>query len=173
MSGTVDPTEDQVERGFLAPRPDSKQVDHCFRCGAETPVGVGLCELHNRGHISGPSSTQMHATIFGGIAFAVIGLLVLANFAVMSSGQFASAVTATSPGPDGGLLLSFMLTNESDSRSVADCRVTRDGVPRADDFAFRTDAVPGGESVALERQLQAPPEGSVGYDAGAVTVLCI
>ena len=55
---------------------------------------------------------------------------------------------------------------------MADCRVTRDGVPRPDDLAFRTDAVPGGETVTFERELAAPPAGSVGYDREALTVVC-
>ena len=69
-------------QGFLAPKPDGKPVDHCFRCGVETPAGVGLCDEHNRGHLSGPSSTQMHATIFGGIVLGVIAFFLLASLAV-------------------------------------------------------------------------------------------
>jgi len=67
MTGSANPTEAPGDSGFLAPKPDGHPVDHCFRCGVETPPGVGLCEKHNRGHIAGPSSTQMHATIFIGI----------------------------------------------------------------------------------------------------------
>jgi len=36
-----------ADHGFLAPTPDRQPVDHCFRCGKETPVGVGLCDEHN------------------------------------------------------------------------------------------------------------------------------
>ncbi len=172
MTGSVNPNQAQGQHGFLAPRPDGHPVDHCFRCGVETPPGVGLCEQHNRGHISGPSATQMHATIFGGIVLGVVAFLIIANLAVTSGGPFDSAVTSTSQGPDGTLMLSFTLTNEGDSDGVADCRVTRDGVPRPDDYAFRTPALAGGETLAVERQLAAPPEGSMGYDIGSVTVLC-
>ncbi len=172
MTPATSPTETHDEHGFLAPRPDGAPVDHCFRCGVETPVGVGLCDAHNRGHLSGPSATQMHATIFGGIVAGVIGFLILANLAITSDGPFHSVVNSSSAGPDGAVMLSLTVTNEGDSGGVADCRVTRDGVPRSDDYAFRMQPLAGGETVTLERAFAAPPEGSAGYDIGAVTVLC-
>ena len=81
----------------------------------------------------------MHATIFGGIVLGVIGFFFLASLAVGTTGPYASAVTGSSAAPDGGVTLSFTVTNEGDAEGVADCRVTRDGVPRPDDLAFRTD----------------------------------
>ncbi len=54
MSAPEDPTEAQGDSGFLAPKPGGHPVDHCFRCGVETPPGVGLCDEHNVGHLSGP-----------------------------------------------------------------------------------------------------------------------
>ena len=74
MTGSANPTEAPGDSGFLSPKPDAQPVDHCFRCGVETPAGVGLCDEHNRGHLSGPSSTQMHATIFIGIVTIAFGL---------------------------------------------------------------------------------------------------
>jgi hypothetical protein len=172
MTASADPDPARDGHGFLAPRPDSRPVDHCFRCGAETAPGVALCEDHNRGRLSGPSATQMHATIFGGIVLGVIGFLLLANLAVRSAGPFAATVMVASAAADGAVTLSFSVANEGASDSVADCRVTRDGVPRPDDLAFRTEVVPGGSSVGLQRELAAPPEGSVGYDIDSLTVIC-
>jgi hypothetical protein len=171
MSRFVLPTDAPAEHGFLAPKPGAKPVDHCFRCGVETSPGVGLCDRHNRGHLPGPSSTQMHATIFGGIVLGVIAFFVIANLAVTTNGPFASSVTAANAGPDGGVMLSFTVTNEG-SEGVADCRVTRDGVPRPDDLAFRTEPVPGGQTVVLQRELAAPPHDSVPYDDESLTVDC-
>ena len=172
MTASADPSPAHDGHGFLAPRPDSQPVDHCIRCGVETLPGVALCEAHNRGRLPGPSATQMHATVFGGIVLGVIGFLVLANLAVTSGGPFAAAVSSVSAGPGGVVTLSFSLSNEGDSDGVADCRVTRDGVPRPDDYAFRTEAVAAGTSIELRRELAAPPEGSIGYDTETVTVLC-
>ncbi len=172
MTGPADPTEATGDHGFLAPKPDAQPRDRCFRCGAETDAGVGLCELHNRGHLSGPSSTQMHATIFIGIVIGVIGFFFIASLAVTTTGPFDSAVTSAAAGPEGTVALAFTVTNEGDDEGVADCRVTRDGVPRPDDLAFRTVALPGGETVTFERELAAPPPDSVGYDPEALTVVC-
>jgi hypothetical protein len=171
MTGPTNPTEAQGDSGFLAPKPGSKPVDHCFRCGAETAPGVGLCDAHNTGHLSGPSATQMHATVFGGIVLGVIGFFVIASLAVTTTGPFASAVTSATADADGAVALAFTVTNEGADRGVADCRITRDGVPRPDDLAFRTVAVPGGETITLERQLTRPPA-QPGYDTEALTVVC-
>ena len=171
MTGS-DPVEATGDHGFLAPKSDTQPVDHCFRCGAETPAGVGLCEVHNRGRLSGPSSTQMHATIFIGIVVGVIGFFLIASLAVTTTGPFASAVTAAAAGPEGSVSLTYSVTNEGEDEGVADCRVTRDGVPRPDDLAFRTVPLAGGETVTFERELAAPPSDSVSYDTEALTVVC-
>ncbi len=172
MTRSADPAEATGDHGFLAPKPDARPVDHCFRCGVATPAGVGLCDEHNRGHLSGPSSTQMHATVFIGIVVGVIGFFFIASLAVTTTGPFDSAVTAAEVGPDGGVSLTYTVTNEGEDEGVADCRVTRDGVPRPEDLAFRSTALPGGETVTFERELPAPPAGTAAYDTEALTVVC-
>ncbi len=172
MTGSANPTEAPGESGFLAPKPGSKPGDHCFRCGKETPPGVGLCDEHNQGKLAGPSSTQMHATIFIGIVIGVIGFFLIASLAVTPTGPFASSVTNAAGGPDGTVSLVFTVTNEGDEDGIADCRVTRDGVPRPEDLAFRTQALTGGETVTIEREL-APPEVAPAYDLEALTVECV
>lgn len=172
MTGSVNPTEAPGDSGFLAPKPDAQPVDHCFRCGKETPAGVGLCEEHNRGRLSGPSSTQMHATIFIGIVVGVIAFFLIANLAVTTTGPYASAVTSATGGPAGTVSLVFTVTNEGEKDGVADCRVTRDGVPRPEDLAFRTDALGGGQTVSFERELAAPRV-IPAYDIESLTVDCV
>ena len=171
MTGSANPTEAPGHSGFLAPKPDSQPVDHCFRCGRETPAGVGLCAEHNQGRLAGPSSTQMHATIFIGIVVGVIGFFIIAGLTVTTTGPYDSDVTAAVAGADGGVTMTYTVTNEGERQGIADCRVTRDGVSRPEDLAFRTTALPGGETVTFERQLP-PPAGSVGYDPEALTVDC-
>jgi hypothetical protein len=171
MSGPSDPASATSEQGFLAPRAGSGPVDHCFRCGVETAPGVGLCEEHNQGHLRGPSATQMHATIFVGIAIAVVALFVLANLTVTTSGPFSSPVTSATGTVEGGVSLAFTITNEGADEGVPDCRVTRDGVPRPDDLAFRVAPLAAGASVTIEQELAAPPA-RPGYDLEALTVVC-
>ncbi len=172
MTGSATPTEAPGDSGFLAPKPDAQPVDHCFRCGKETPAGVGLCDEHNKGRLAGPSSTQMHATIFIGIVIGVIGFFVIAGLAVTTTGPYASSVTSATGGPDGSVSLVFTVTNEGEDEGVADCRVTRDGVPRPEDLAFRTERLSGGDTVTFERDLTAP-EVAPAYDLESLTVDCV
>ncbi len=159
--------------GFMAPKAGSKPVDHCFRCGKETPAGQGLCDDHNPRRLAGPSSTQMHATIFGGIVLGVLIFFVIARLAVGTTGPYSIEVSRSSVEAGGAAVISFAVTNQGDSDGVADCRVTRDGVPRPDDLAFRTERVPAGTTVTFERQLVAPPVGSVAYEPGAISINCL
>jgi hypothetical protein len=171
MTSPTDPTEAPVGSGSPSSEVGPEPVDHCIRCGAETPAGVGLCEEHNKGRIAGPSPNQMHATVFGGIVLGVIGFFFIASLAVTTTGPFASGVTDATGGPDGDVAVAFTVTNEGPDEGVADCRVTRDGVPRPDDLAFRTVALPGGETVSFERDLAQPPTRPA-YDIEALTVVC-
>ena len=158
--------------GFLAPRPDGQPTDRCFRCGRPTPAGEGLCDEHNPKHLKGPSSTQMHATVFGGIVLGVVGFFILARLAAGSSGPFPTQIIASTADGAGGVVMTFSVTNEGTEDGVADCRVTRDGVPRPDDMAFRSPSLAAGESVTLERELTMEPGSPVAYAADSVSVFC-
>lgn len=160
------------DSGFLAPKPDAVPTDHCFRCGVATPAGQGLCDEHNPNHLSGPSSTQMHATIFGGIVLGVIAFFLLGRLVIGTTGPYAAEVLAASAGPDGHIALSYAVTNEGDTEGVADCTVTRDGVPRPSDLAFRTALVPPGETMTFEREVIPAPGGVVAYDTETISVIC-
>jgi hypothetical protein len=159
--------------GFLAPRPDRTPLDHCFRCGRETPAGEALCAEHNPSRLKGPSSTQMHATIFGGLVLGVVGLFLLAGVAVSPAGPFGSAVTTAVADAAGAVTVTYTITNEGTSEGVADCRLTRDGVPRPDDLAFRGPTLAAGEIATLERVVPPEPDSLVPYDAESLTVTCV
>jgi hypothetical protein len=165
-------TPGSSETGFLAPRPDRQPVDHCFRCGKETPPGVALCAEHNPSRLRGPSSTQMHATVFGGLVLGVVGFLVLARGAVSTSGPFPTAVTAAVPSADGVVAVTFDVTNGGAAEAMADCRFTRDGLPRPDDVAFRSPRLPAGQTITLERVLTPDLAADVAYDAERLSVIC-
>jgi hypothetical protein len=114
----------------------------------------------------------MHATIFGGIALGVLAFFLLAGLAVGTTGPYTAVVTASGAAPGGGASIAYAVTNEGASDGVADCRITRDGVPRPDDLAFRTGTVPGGETIVFERQLEPPPGAGVPYDPEVLSVIC-
>lgn len=157
--------------GFLAPVAGSQPRDHCFRCGKETEPGVGLCAEHNPHGISGPSATQMHATIFVGVALGALAFFLIANLAVGTAGPFATDVVSAAALPGGGVTIAFTIANEGTTDGVPDCRVTRDGVPRPEDLSFRTAALPAGESMSLERHIDDPPAGQP-YVPEKISVVC-
>ena len=159
--------------GFLAPRPGSAPADRCFRCGVATPAGEGLCEEHNPNHLPGPSATQMHATIFGGVALGVLAFFLIARFAVSASGgPFTATVLDGSLDAAGAMTLQVSLTNAGESEGVADCRVTRDGFPRPDDAVFRSVVLGGGETVELRQGLPAPLPNTALNDPDRASVIC-
>jgi hypothetical protein len=158
-------------RRFLAPADDAAPHDRCFRCGKPTPPGVGLCDVDNPGRVGGPSSTQMHATILGGVLLGFIGFLFIARLAASTGGPFATDVIAAAFDDTGALHLGFQILNEGETEGVADCRVTRDGVPRPDDVTIRTERIAPGQRVAVER-IVPPVRQAPAYETELLTVAC-
>jgi len=114
----------------------------------------------------------MHATILAGVLLGFIGFLILMRFATGSTGPFGVRVLGSEAGPDGTTMLTFSIVNEGAGEGIADCRVTRDGVPRPDDLAFRTERLPVDAPVVIERVLPALPAGSALYVPDLVSVIC-
>jgi hypothetical protein len=165
-------SEPSAGRTLLAPRPSGRPGDRCARCGKPTPPGVSLCAADNPGRIRGPSATQMHATVLGGVALGVVGLLLLARLVMSPAGPFSVEVIGRAADGAGGVLLGLQVVNDGDVDGVATCRVTRDGIPRPDDLSFRTMLIAAGERVALERSLSPRPGDTVDYDPEKVSVVC-
>lgn len=158
--------------GFLAPPGDAQPHDRCFRCGKDVPAGTGLCDEHNPGHVRGPSSTQMHGTVLVGLLIGIVGFFVIASLAVGTTGPYAVTVIGAADDPSGGVALAYSIVNEGGSDGVADCRVTRDGVPRPDDLAFRSPKLPPGDLVLFERIVAQPFIGTVQYDPQRLSLVC-
>ena len=114
----------------------------------------------------------MHATVFGGVVIGVLGFFILARLAAGSAGPFETRVLASTADGAGGVAVTFSITNAGDSEGVADCRVTRDGVPRPDDVALRSPLLAAGETVTFERRFSKDSGDPVGYLADAVSVIC-
>jgi hypothetical protein len=171
MTDPANATESHDD-GFLAPKIEGEPSGRCFRCGSETAPGQGLCKKHNPNRLRAPGSTQMHATVFIGIVLGVVGLFLIAPFAVGTTGPYSAEVTASAGEDNGGAAIAFAVTNEGGSDGIADCRVTRDGVPRPDDLAFRTARVAAGATVIFERELTPPADAGVNYDPEELSVLC-
>ncbi len=173
MSGPSVPTEPAlpIEHGFLAPSPTGHPVSHCYRCGKETPPGVSLCDADNPGKVKSPSATQLHATILGGVVLGIALLLFLLRFAVDQSGPFGTSVTGHVALADGGVQVAVSVTNAGDHEGIATCRITRDGTPRPDDLAFRTERLAPGATVTVTRTVPAPA-GSAALVPERMTIIC-
>jgi predicted nucleic acid-binding Zn ribbon protein len=149
----------------------SEPTSHCVRCGKPTPLGVSLCEADNPGHIKAPSATQVHGTMLLGVGIGIVGFLILAQLAVRHAGPFTASVVGHSDLPGGAVEVQMMVVNGGASASIATCRITRDGTPRADDYVFRTDPIAGGGSTQVVRDLPDPPDPPP-YDPQQSTITC-
>jgi hypothetical protein len=134
---------------------------------------VALCAVHNPGKVNGPSSTQMHATILVGVLVGVMGFLFLMSLTSGTGAPFRVELLGAGNDPSGGVALAFAIVNEDQSSRIADCRVTRDGVPRPDDLAFRTDRLEPAKRTLVERVVPPAPPESVAYDLARLSVACI
>jgi hypothetical protein len=172
MSGpspSVDPVL-PVETGFLAPAPTGRPISHCFRCGKETPPGVSVCDADNPGRIKAPSATQVHATILVGVVAGFALFLFLLRFTVGQGGPYAADVSGHIALTDGGVQVAVTITNDGDRDGIANCRITRDGTPRPDDLAFRTERLAPGATVTVTRTMAAP-DGAI-LNPERMTVIC-
>ncbi|MFI5262370.1 MAG: hypothetical protein ACHQZR_07445 [Candidatus Limnocylindrales bacterium] len=144
----------------------------CQRCGKPTPLGVGLCDEDNPGHISGPGTAQLHATILGGVAIGFIGLALLGRLALAGVGPFTGQLTSATIQIDGGIAVTLTVRNDGTKTANATCRVSRGGVPAPDDIDFLTDPLRPGETLTYhEQSLPAGPD-SLPYDPARLAVRC-
>ncbi len=157
--------------GFLAPSPAGRPVSHCYRCGKETPPGVSLCDADNPGRVRAPSATQVHATILVGVVAGFALFLLLLRFAVDQSGPFGTHIAGHVALADGGVEVAVTVTNAGGAEGIASCRITRDGTPRPDDLAFRTERLAPGATVTVTRTVPAPRAPSV-LVPERMTVIC-
>jgi hypothetical protein len=173
MSRSPSPIEPALtpESGFLAPSPAGRPVSHCYRCGKETPPGVSLCDADNPGRVRAPSATQVHATILVGVVAGFALFLLLLRFAVDQSGPFGTRIAGHIALADGGVQVAVSVTNAGDKEGIASCRITRDGTPRPDDLAFRTERLAPGATVTVTRTVPAPRAPSV-LVPERMTVIC-
>jgi hypothetical protein len=107
----------------------------CARCGAPVGPGIGLCERCNPLGLRDAASSQVHGTVFIGIAVAVVGLALLARMAIAGIGPFPAAiegVTATGK----GLAVSVTVTNEGSAVGRTTCRVVDVADPGISQSAF-------------------------------------
>jgi hypothetical protein len=108
------------------PMRPASPADHthpCARCGAAVPLDVGLCERCNPLGLKDSASSQVHGTVFVAVGMAIVGLALIAHFAVAGIGPFTAAVVDVAAAGD-GLNVSLQVTNEGTSPGTTTCRIS-------------------------------------------------
>jgi len=105
-----------------APAPAAEPTHPCARCGAPVGPGIGLCERCNPLGLGDSASSQVHGTVFGVVAIAIVVGLVLARLSLSGSGPFPATVSEVSPTAD-GLAVTLTVTNEGSQTGQTTCRV--------------------------------------------------
>ncbi|HXR26877.1 MAG TPA: hypothetical protein VN771_03365 [Candidatus Baltobacteraceae bacterium] len=144
----------------------------CQRCGKPTPLGVGLCDEDNPGHIGAPGTAQLHATILGGVIIGFIGLALLGRLALAGVGPFTSQISGVVLQPDGSVAMTVTVRNDGTKTASATCRVSRGGVPAPDDIDFLTDPLQPGQTLSYQRQSLPPGPDGLPYDLTRLAVRC-
>ncbi len=157
-----------VDEAELAAQPH----DRCQRCGRLTPVGIGLCDRCNPGHIGGPTTTQLHATILAGVGLGFVGLALLARLAIAGVGPFPAQLVSATMRADGGVDVTIAVHNGGSRTAAATCRVTRGGVSSADDIQFLTDQLAPGATATYSRQGPAPGPDDLPYRVDRLVARC-
>ena len=145
--------------GTTRPITADQPHDTCFRCGRPTPLGVPLCEHDNPARIKGPSTTQVHGMILGGVIAGFVIVALLAGLAGAGVGPFPAAITGQATQTSGGIEVVVSVTNTGTRAAGASCRVSRGGVPGAGDTVFFTEPIPAGETRTYTQLLPAPATG--------------
>ena len=143
--------------------------DSCIRCGRPTPLGVALCEHDNPGRIKGPSPTQVHGTIVGGIIGGFVLFALVARLAT-SGGPFPASVVGSASQADGSTAVVVAVTNGGPADAAASCRISQNGLVGSGDDVFFTDTIPAGTTRQFERRL--PALGSGGGRLPQLAVRC-
>lgn len=132
----------------------SQPHDRCVRCGRPTPLGVALCEQDNPARIKGPSATQVHGTIVGGIIAGFVLFALLGRLAT-AGGPFEATVVGTASQADGRTAVVISVVNQGSGESAASCRISQGGLVGSGDDVFFTEPIPAGGTLRFERMLPA------------------
>lgn len=94
----------------------------CARCGAPVALDVGLCERCNPLGLKDSASSQVHGTVFVAVALAIVGLALIARWAVAGIGPFSAEIVDVRSEND-ALVVSVRVTNEGSNPGTTTCRI--------------------------------------------------
>lgn len=105
-----------------APAPAAEHTHPCARCGAPVAEGIGLCERCNPLGLRDSAASQVHGTVFGVVAIAIVLLLVFARLSIAGSGPYPASLSAVTPTAD-GLAVTITVTNHGTDAGQTTCRI--------------------------------------------------
>lgn len=125
----------------------------CVRCGAPVPIGDAMCDRCNPLGLRQPAASQAHGTIFAGIGVAVVGLWLLATFALSGVGPFDGRIVAIAPDPP-GLSVTLTVVNEGTRAGSTTCRVYDPSLGLGPETAYiQTPRIDPGGEVTFSRRI--------------------
>ena len=107
---------------IAGPSPAADPTHPCARCGAPVAPGVGLCERCNPLGLRDSAASQVHGTVFGVVAIAIILLLVGARLSIAGSGPYPATVDTVTP-TAGGLSVTLTVSNQGTDEGQTTCRL--------------------------------------------------
>jgi hypothetical protein len=131
----------------------ASQSHPCARCGAPVALDVGLCERCNPLGLKDSASSQVHGTVFVAVGLAIVGLAILARWAVAGIGPFTAEVVDVRS-DNGALTLSVSVTNEGSNAGTTTCRISDPALQGSGQPEFfLTPRIPPKGTIRLEHRL--------------------
>ena len=116
-------------------------------------MNVGLCERCNPLGLKDSASSQVHGTVFVAVGLAIVGLAILARWAVAGIGPFSAEVTDVRS-DNGALTVSLRVTNEGSSAGTTTCRITDAAAQGSGQPAFfLTPRIPSKATIQIDHRL--------------------
>jgi hypothetical protein len=135
------------------PTPVTEQLHGCVRCGAPVPIDVAMCERCNPLALAQPAASQAHGTVFLGVGLAVVGLAILANFAVSGIGPFKATIASVVADPP-GLNVTLSVTNSGSRAGATTCRVYEASLGIGPDTPLiQTPRIDAGATITFNRRI--------------------
>ncbi len=125
----------------------------CVRCGAPIPLEDAMCERCNPLGLKQPAASQVHGTVFVAVAVAVVGLALLASFAVSGIGPFTVRLLGVASDPP-GLNVTVSVTNTGTRAGATACRVwDRQAGVGPETAVFQTPRIDAGATITINRRV--------------------
>jgi hypothetical protein len=110
-----------------------------------------MCEACNPLGLAQPAASQAHGTVFLAIGAAVVGMALIANFAIAGIGPFNARIAAVAPDPS-GLKVTFSVTNDGTRQGSTTCRIYDPSLGIGPETAYvQTPRIEAGSTVQLDQ----------------------